>query len=73
MNSYKQFLRLQNQWAHIESVAIGCSIAEEVIQEMHQSWHDTIFTDEERAVWGRWISGGTATPEEWKEVTDALA
>lgn len=33
-----------------------------------QAWHDDVLTDEERAHWNRWISGGYATAAEWEAV-----
>lgn len=66
--SFKRYQALVVQWQVIErTLAAGGMPGEEVVNYL-QAWHDDTLSDDERADYDRWVSGGYASGAEWAVV-----
>lgn len=64
-SSYNRYQKLLIQWNAIERTLAAGGMKGEDVNTYLQAWHDDTLSDDERADYDRWVSGGKATAAEW--------
>lgn len=64
--SYQLWLTADDKWDAVNKTYALIHGATDTF--VLQAFYEDVLTPEERAAWDKWVSGGTATPEEWAQI-----
>lgn len=70
VDSFYRFKELEKNANTVRKVASLLGLEDQNIA--HQTLYDDVWDDAQRADWGKWVSGGSATKEEWRVINDAI-